>query len=189
MLEIMDTELEEVKVLVPRRFGDSRGYFFESWNRARMEDAGFVYDFVQDNHSFSALPGTVRGLHYQTPPHAQAKLVRVARGRIRDVAVDIRAGSPRFGCWTATELSEENGRQMLIPRGFLHGFVTLAPETHVLYKTDDYYAPDCDAAIRFDDPGIGIDWGMDVAQAVLSEKDAAAPGFADLQSPFSYDPA
>ncbi|RMF36481.1 MAG: dTDP-4-dehydrorhamnose 3,5-epimerase [Alphaproteobacteria bacterium] len=188
MLEIIDTAIADVKLLRPRRFADERGYFLESWNRARMAEAGFDHDFVQDNHSFSARPGTVRGLHYQAPPHAQAKLVRVACGAIRDVAVDIRRGSPDFGRWIATELSEENGLQMLIPRGFLHGFVTLRPDTHVLYKTDDHYAPECDGAIRFDDPDIGVDWGMDVTQAVLSAKDAAAPGFSGFESPFVYDP-
>lgn len=186
MLEILPTAIPEVKILVPRRFADARGHFFESWNRARMAAAGFTQDFVQDNHSYSAEAGTVRGLHYQRPPHAQAKLVRVAAGRIRDVAVDVRKGSPTFGRWVATELSAENGRQLLVPRGFLHGFATLEPQTHVLYKADDYYAPDCDGAVRFDDPALAIDWGIDPARAILSAKDAAAVPFADFDSPFVF---
>lgn len=187
MLDITLCAIPEVKLIVPRRFGDDRGWFCESWNAARMAAAGLDLAFVQDNHSFSARPGTLRGLHYQRPPHAQAKLVRVAQGAIRDVAVDVRKGSPTFGRWVANELSGENGRQMLIPAGFLHGFVTLEPDTHVLYKADDYYAPDCDGAVRFDDPDLAIDWGMDVGAAILSEKDAGAPAFADFDSPFVWE--
>jgi dTDP-4-dehydrorhamnose 3,5-epimerase len=189
MLEISATVLPEVKILVPRRFGDARGHFFESWNRARMQAAGLDLDFVQDNQSVSAAARTVRGLHYQAPPHAQAKLVRVARGRILDVAVDARTGSPRYGRSAATELSAENGRQMLIPQGFLHGFATLEPDTIVLYRADDYYAPESDGAVRFDDPLLGIDWGFDTKTAILSAKDAAAPGWAGFASPFRYDGA
>lgn len=187
MLEIIPTAIPEVKILVPRRFGDARGFFCETWNAARMAAAGLDFAFVQDNHSWSAGAGTVRGLHYQAPPHAQAKLVRAVTGRIRDVAVDVRRGSPTYGRWVATELSGENGRQMLVPRGFLHGFATLAPDTHVLYRTDAYYAPESDGSVRFDDPDLAIDWGIDPAAAVLSAKDAAAPAFAAFESPFGGD--
>lgn len=187
MLEIEATALPGVKLLTPRRFGDNRGFFSESWNKARMAEQGLGYDFVQDNHSLSARTGTVRGLHFQAPPHAQAKLVRCGRGRLFDVAVDIRKGSPTYGQWVGYELSFENGRQLLIPEGFLHGFATLQDDTEIIYKCTDYYAPECDGAVRFDDPEIGIDWGTDTSNAVLSEKDAAAPLLADFDSPFSFE--
>jgi dTDP-4-dehydrorhamnose 3,5-epimerase len=189
MLDILPTAIPDVKVLIPRRFDDARGHFSETWHRERMRAAGLDFDFVQDNHSFSALAGTVRGLHYQRPPHAQAKLVRVAVGRVRDVAVDVRRGSPSYGRWVAEELSAANGRQMLIPAGFLHGFAVLEDGTHVLYKADDHYAPECDGAVRFDDPALGIDWGIAPGAAILSDKDRAAPGFADFASPFVLGPA
>ena len=185
-LDIADTAIPEVKRIVPRRFPDSRGFFTETWNAARMAAVGLDLAFVQDNHSYSAVPGTVRGLHYQAPPMAQAKLVRVGRGAVRDVAVDVRRGSPTYGRWVAEELSAENGVQLLVPRGFLHGFVTLVPDTDVFYKVDAPYAPDCDGAVRFDDPDLGIDWGIDPARAVLSKKDAAAPLFRDFDTPFVY---
>lgn len=188
-MEIVETALPGVVKLVPRRFGDARGFFSEVWNARRMAEAGLSHDFVQDNHSYSAEAGTVRGLHYQSPPMAQAKLVRVARGAVLDVAVDVRRGSPQFGQWVAEELSAENGAQLLVPRGFLHGFVTLTPDTDVLYKVDSFYAPECDGAVRFDDPDLGIDWGMDPASAVLSEKDAKAPLFRDFATPFTYEPS
>ena len=183
-MEIVETAIPAVKVIRPRRFGDDRGFFSETWNARRMAEGGLPIAFVQDNHSYSAAAGTVRGLHYQRPPHAQGKLVRVARGRILDVAVDIRAGSASFGHWVAEELSAENGAQLWVPAGFLHGFVTLEADTDVLYKVDDYYDPECDGAIRFDDPTLGIDWGIDPARAVLSTKDAAAPAFASFDTPF-----
>ncbi len=170
----------------PRRFGDGRGFFSEVWSRRAFAEAGLEFDWCQDNHSYSAAAGTVRGLHYQAPPMAQAKLVRVARGAVLDVAVDARRGSPSFGRWVAEELSAENGVQLLVPRGFLHGFVTLVPDTDVLYKVDAHYAPDCDGAVRFDDPDLGIDWGIDPGRAVLSDKDAAAPLFRNFVTPFVY---
>ncbi|NCO22070.1 MAG: dTDP-4-dehydrorhamnose 3,5-epimerase [Rhodobacterales bacterium] len=182
-MEIEQTSLPGVIILTPRRFGDNRGFFSESWNRQRMVCAGIDIDFVQDNHSVSREVGTLRGLHFQTPPHAQAKLVRCGRGALYDVAVDIRHGSPTFGQWVGVELSFDNGKQVLIPEGFLHGFVTRAPDTEIVYKCSDYYAPDCDAAVRFDDPEIGIDWGLSGAP-VLSDKDAAAPRLADLPEYF-----
>ena len=187
-MQIETTALPGVLILTPRRFGDPRGFFSESWNRRRMEEAGLHHDFVQDNHSLSARAGTVRGLHFQAPPHAQAKLVRCGRGRLFDVAVDIRRGAPTFGQCVGVELSFENGRQLLIPAGFLHGFVTREPDTEIVYKCTDYYAPDCDGAVRFDDPDLGIDWGLEGA-AQLSEKDAAALLFKDFDSPFTWEGA
>ena len=186
---IATTSIADVKILTPARHGDARGFFSESWSAARMVDARLHYEFVQDNHSMSAQRGTVRGLHFQSPPHAQAKLVRCGRGSLLDVAVDIRKGSPTFGQWVGEVLSFENAKQLLIPQGFLHGFVTLEPDTEIIYKCDDTYAPDCDGAVRFDDPDIAIDWGMDPEQAVLSDKDAAAPYLRDFDSPFVYEGA
>ncbi|MCV3273784.1 dTDP-4-dehydrorhamnose 3,5-epimerase [Roseobacter sinensis] len=184
---IEKTRLEGVFILTPKRFGDARGFFSESWNRQRMAEAGLDYDWVQDNHSLSMQVGTVRGLHFQAPPHAQDKLVRCGRGVLYDVAVDIRRGSPTYGQWVGAELSFENGKQLLVPAGFLHGFVTRAPETEILYKCSDYYAPECDGAVRFDCPQIGIEWGLGDIEPVLSEKDAAAPGLAAFDSPFVYE--
>lgn len=183
-MQIDKTKLPGVLILTPRRFGDARGWFSEVWNKETFARQGIEYDFVQDNHSMSASVGTVRGLHFQAPPHAQAKLVRCGRGRVFDVAVDIRAGSPTFGQWVGEELSAENGRQLLIPAGFLHGFVTREPDSELLYKCSDVYAPDCDGAVRFDDPQIGVDWGAPANAIILSEKDAAAPYLADWSNPF-----
>ncbi len=152
-----------------------------------MEEHGLVYEFVQDNHSFSTETGTVRGLHYQSPPHAQDKLVRCGRGRLFDVAVDIRTGSPTYGQWFGIELSFENGKQLLVPKGFLHGFVTRDPNTEIIYKCSDYYAPECDGAIRFDDPDIGVDWELGQSQPILSDKDEAASDLADFESPFIWE--
>ena len=185
-MEIRQTAIPDVKLITPKRHGDARGFFSESWNRAALAAHGIDIDFVQDNHSLSREKGTVRGLHFQTPPHAQAKLVRCGRGALLDVAVDIRRGSPSFGQWVAEELSYENGRQLLVPVGFAHGFVTLAPDTEIIYKCSDYYAPDCDRALQFDDPEIGIDWGIDRGTALLSDKDAAAPPLSGLDLPFVY---
>ena len=184
-MEIEQTPLPGVLILTPRRFGDHRGFFCESWNRQRMVEAGIDIDFVQDNHSVSREVNTLRGLHFQSPPHAQAKLVRCGRGSLFDVAVDIRYGSPTFGQWVGVELSFDNGKQVLIPEGFLHGFITREPDTEIVYKYSDYYAPDCDGAVRFDDPDIGIDWGLSGAP-VLSDKDAAAPRLADLPEYFTW---
>jgi dTDP-4-dehydrorhamnose 3,5-epimerase len=183
---VEQTPLAGCLIITPRRFGDARGWFSEVWNRQTLRAAGIDIDFVQDNHSYSAQAGTVRGLHYQRPPHAQAKLVRCGRGAVLDVAVDVRRGSPTFGEWFATELSAENGRQILLPVGFLHGFVTRAPDTEVLYKCSDVYAPDCDGAVRWDDPALSVDWGVDPAAAILSDKDRAAPWFRDFVTPFEY---
>ena len=181
-MQIETTELDGVVILTPQRFGDARGWFSETWNAARMVAVGLGLDFVQDNHSMSAEVGTLRGLHYQRPPHAQDKLVRCTRGAIFDVAVDFRVGSASYGKWVGVDLTAENGRQLLVPKGFLHGFVTRMADTEVQYKCTDVYAPDCDGAVRWDDPDIGIDWG--VTQPVLSAKDAAAPLLRDVVSPF-----
>lgn len=183
-MEIRRTKLPDVLHLVPRRFADTRGHFTETWNAERFRDLGLSVDFVQDNQSHSTDAGTVRGLHYQSPPLAQAKLVRVVQGAILDVAVDIRRGSATYAKWVAVPLSSCAGNQLFVPAGFLHGFVTLVPDTVVVYKVDAHYAPECDGSVRFDDPTLAIDWGIDPEKAVLSEKDAAAPEFADFHSPF-----
>lgn len=184
-MHIEDTILPGIRILTPRRFGDHRGFFSESWNRRTMEENGLHFDFVQDNHSLSERSGTLRGLHFQVPPHAQAKLVRCGRGRLFDVVVDIRKGSPTYGRWLGVELSFENGCQLLMPEGFAHGFVTREPETEIIYKCTDYYAPDADGAIRWD--SCGIDWGLEGQAPILSEKDAAAPALAEFDSPFVYE--
>jgi dTDP-4-dehydrorhamnose 3,5-epimerase len=188
-MEVVNTAIPDVRRITPPRFGDARGWFSEVWNARKMAEIGVDAAFVQDNESRSAARGTVRGLHYQRPPNAQGKLVRVVRGAVLDVAVDVRRGSPTYGRWVAEELSAENGAMLWVPRGFLHGFVTLERETLVIYKVDGFYAPDCDGAIRFDDPDLGIDWGIDPADAVLSDKDAAAPAFKGFDTPFEYSPA
>lgn len=184
-MKIIETALPGVLILEPRRFGDARGWFMESWNHETLRGHGIEIDFVQDNHSYSAPGGTVRGLHYQSPPHAQAKLVRVTRGLARDVAVDVRRGSATYGRHVTVDLSAENGRQLLVPEGFLHGFATLTPDVELLYKCSDVYAPECDGAVAWDDPDLGIDWGIEAGQATLSDKDRAAPRFADWTSPYT----
>lgn len=188
-MEIRETALPGVVILVPRRLGDERGYFCEAWSARRLAEAGLDHDFVQDNESLSARAGTLRGLHYQAPPFAQAKLLRVLRGAVRDVVVDARVGSPTYGRWVAEELSAGNGAQMLVPRGFLHGFVTLEDDTQVLYKVDNPYDAASDGAVAWDDPDLGIDWGIDPARAILSAKDRVAPRFRDWRSPFRYGDA
>lgn len=186
-MDVIETRLPGVLVVTPRRFGDSRGFFSEVYNRKAYAAHGIDVEFVQDNHSLSREAGVVRGLHYQAPPHAQDKLVRVAAGRIMDVAVDVRRGSPHYGQWVGVELSAEIGNQLFVPKGFLHGFATLEPDCQVLYKCSDFYAPESDGNVRFDDPAIGIDWGIATADAILSDKDRAAPLLADFDSPFVYE--
>lgn len=186
-MQIAPTALPGVLILSPARFGDARGWFSETWNAGRMAEAGLDLAFVQDNHSFSAEKGTLRGLHFQHPPRAQDKLVRCTRGTILDVAVDIRRGSPAYGHWVGVELSAENGKQLLVPKGFLHGFLTLTPDCEVQYKCTDVYAPDCDGAVAWD--SVGIAWGLNGAQPVLSAKDAVAPPLAGFDSPFIYEGA
>ena len=186
-MQIEETSLSGVLILTPRRFGDDRGFFSEVWSREVLRARGIDINFVQDNHSLSRPVGTVRGLHFQSPPHAQDKLVRCGAGVVFDVAVDARAGSPTYGKWVGVELSAENGRQLLIPKGFLHGFVTRVPNSELLYKCSDVYAPACDGAVRFDDPDLAIDWGLDPDVAILSDKDRKAQAFADFESPFTYE--
>lgn len=176
-MKVIETKLPGVRILEPQVFGDARGWFMESWSQKKMENAGIHVDFVQDNHSFSAERGTLRGLHYQLNPMAQAKLLRVSRGAVFDVAVDIRRGSPTYAQWIGIELSAENYRQLFIPRGFAHGFITLTDNVEVQYKVDNLYAPDCDGNIRWDDPAIGVAWPF--TPVVLSEKDAIAPSLAE----------
>ena len=188
-MKVEQTGLDGVLLLTPRRFGDARGFFSESWNKRVMAEHGIDIAWVQDNHSLSIQSGTVRGLHFQAPPHAQHKLVRCGRGALFDVTVDIRKGSPTYGQWAGYEMSFENGRQLLVPAGFLHGFATLQPETEILYKCSDYYAPECDGSVRFNSPALGIDWHLGDLEPILSEKDATAQDFADFDSPFVYQGA
>ena len=183
MVEITPTALDGVLLLRPKRFGDARGWFSETWNSAQLRQAGIDLAFVQDNHSFSAESGTLRGLHYQAPPHAQTKLVRCSRGAILDAVVDARRGSPTYGRSLTQELSAENGLQLLVPAGFLHGFVTTAPDTEVQYKVTDYYDAECDGSVRWD--SAGVEWNL-ADDPILSDKDMAAITFADWQSPFEY---
>lgn len=171
----------------PKKFGDHRGFFSETYNRARLAAAGFDAEFIQDNHALSGEAGTLRGVHFQSPPFAQDKLVRVVRGRILDVAVDIRKGSPTFGDHAAVELSAENWRQLLVPAGFGHGYLTLEPGTEVIYKVTAPYAPDNDHGFLWSDPALGIDWG--IAAPILSDKDRALPVLAAIDSPFVFGDA
>ena len=169
------------------RFEDDRGWFSETYQRAKFAEAGVDDDFCQDNHSLSRPAGTIRGLHFQAPPHAQAKLVRCVRGSIWDVAVDIRKGSPTFAQWQAAELSAANGDQLYVPTGFAHGFVTLEPDTEVMYKASHIYVPECDTGIRWDCPTIAIEWPLPPEGPVLSDKDRTLPLLAGWDSPFAYD--
>ena len=176
-----------VFLVTPKRHGDHRGWFIESYNQASFSELAPVV-FVQDNHSMSLERGTLRGLHFQLPPHAQDKLVRCSRGSIFDVAVDIRRGSPTYGHWVGAELSAENGRQLFVPKGFAHGFVTLEEATEVQYKCTDFYAPTADSGLRWNDPQIDIGWPLDGDTGPhLSEKDEKQPFLADFDSPFDYD--
>ena len=183
-MDIRRFDISGPALITPRRFGDARGWFSESWNRRALEQAGlYLPGFVQDNHSMSAQTGTLRGLHYQRPPHAQGKLVRCARGALLDVAIDARRGSPHYGRWVTAELTEENGTQLWVPPGFLHGFVTRAPDTEIIYKCTGFYSPEAEGSVRWDT--LGIDWGVD--DPVLSDKDAQAQGFAGFKTPFEYE--
>ena len=187
LLEVRRLAIPEVRELVPRSFGDGRGFFREVYNRKRFaSETGVSIEFVQSNQSYSAETGTLRGLHFQAPPFAQAKLVWVVRGAIFDVAVDIRAGSPTFGRWAAVELSAEKGNQILVPAGFAHGFLTLTPETSVQYMVDAHYAPVHEGGICWDDPDLAIAWPLD-GTPKLSERDAAWPGLAEGGTPFRFE--
>ena len=173
-----------MKLVLPARFRDDRGFFSETYQRERFREYGLDAEFVQDNHSHSVKAFTIRGLHFQAPPFAQAKLVRVIRGAIVDVAVDIRKASPTYGHWVKAALSAENGLQLFVPRGFLHGFATLSPDTEVVYKVDAPYSKACDGAVLWNDPSLAIDWGIGAADVVMSPKDAEAQSFAGFLSPF-----
>ena len=183
-MQIIETEIPGVKVLVPKKFGDHRGFFSEVFSRKSAAAAGIEVDFIQDNHSLSAEKGVVRGLHYQIAPKAQDKLVRVIRGAILDVAVDIRRSSPTFGKHVAVVLSAENWKQLFVPVGFAHGFVTLEPNTEVLYKVSNDYSPNHERGIRWNDPALGIAWAITEEAAVLSEKDRKYPTLASQQDLF-----
>jgi dTDP-4-dehydrorhamnose 3,5-epimerase len=188
-MEVEATAIPEVLKLKPRYFSDARGYFVETYNARSARRAGLIAIFVQDNQSLSLKPGTVRALHFQAPPQPQAKLVRVLRGSVYDVAVDLRVYSPTYGRWVATTLTAKAGEQLFIPRGFAHGFCTLEANTEVAYKADDYYAPEWEQGLAWDDPTLAIDWPVRAADAVLSDKDRKLRRFADFASPFRYDVA
>lgn len=184
-VQVEDTAIPAVKIVTPKKHGDARGFFSETYNRAAFEEAGLRLDFVQDNCALSAAPGTLRGLHFQTPPFAQDKLLRVGRGRILDVAVDVRRSSPTFGRYVAVELSVENWRQLLVPKGFAHGYITLEPDTEVIYKTTNFYAPANDRGVAWDDPDIGIAWPLPPGGPKLSDKDTRWPRLRDAPELFA----
>ena len=184
-MNIIKTDIPEVVIVEPKVFGDNRGYFFESFSERDFSAVVREVTFVQDNESKSCY-GVLRGLHFQKPPYAQSKLVRVVKGRVLDVAVDIRRGSPTFGRYVSAELSEDNHRQFFIPRGFAHGFVVLSDEAVFQYKCDAYYAPQSEGAIAWDDPDLGIDWGVPPENVILSEKDKAHPRLKDTGELFDY---
>lgn len=175
------------KLIKPRRFADDRGWFSETYNARTYAALGVTVAFRQDNHSLSRPAGVLRGLHFQRPPHAQAKLVRCVRGAIWDVSVDIRNGSPTFGQFVAVELTAENGWQLFVPEGFAHGFITLAPETEVEYKVSDFYSPECDGGLIWNDPDLALPWPLTGAAPILSDKDQKLPRLSEFDSPFPYD--
>lgn len=178
---VMELEIPDVKLITPVKHGDSRGFFSETYNQRDLAAAGINTEFVQDNHSLSGPRGTVRGLHYQLPPFAQDKLLRVVRGSVLDIAVDVRRGSPTFGRHVSVVLSAEDWTQVLVPAGFAHGFCTLEPDTEVIYKVSDYYAPEHDRGILWNDPDLGIEWPVDAGEALLSERDRKHPRLQDAQ--------
>ncbi len=185
-MKINPTPLSGLFVITPARFGDHRGFFSESWNKSKILAEGLdLPEFVQDNHSLSQEVGTVRGLHFQSPPHAQGKLVRCGRGAVFDVAVDIRNGSPTYGHWFGTELSFDNGKQLWIPEGFLHGFMTLQKESEIAYKCTAHYAPEYDGAIKWN--SCGIDWPIENISPVISDRDENTQPFCDFVSPFEFE--
>ena len=181
-MEFIKTKIDGVVIVEPKVFGDHRGFFMESYSKREFEKAGLFYDFVQDNHSSSTVKGTLRGIHFQKGDKAQAKLVRCARGAVLDVAVDLRPSSPTYKKWVAVELSEENKRRLLISRGFGHGFVTLTDHVEFLYKADNYYAPEADGGIRWDDPELAVEWGVE--HPILSQKDENNPWLKDAVTGF-----
>lgn len=184
-VKLLDTKLPDIKIVEPDVFGDHRGWFMETWSQAKLAALGVHLNFVQDNQSYTAQKGTLRGLHFQNGEWAQAKLVRVVAGAVRDVAVDLRRGSPTFLQWIAVELSAENKRQLLIPRGYAHGFVTLTDNVEFVYKVDNDYHKESDRSVRYNDPDIGVDWGVD--DPILSAKDSGAPFYRDSDCSFIYE--
>jgi dTDP-4-dehydrorhamnose 3,5-epimerase len=185
-MDIRSTKFPGVLVLKPRRFPDARGYFVETYSQRAFREGGVAIDFVQDNQSASIYRGTIRGLHFQLPPAAQAKLVRVVRGSIYDVVVDLRRDSPTYGQWMSQELTAQSGEQIFIPGGLAHGFCTLEPDTEVAYKVDNYYAPGSESGIIWNDPTLNIRWPVALGEAILSEKDRKLGRFKDFVSPFQY---
>lgn len=185
-MEVKPTDISGVLLLKPRFFHDARGYFVETYNAASARTVGLQVAFVQDNQSLSIKSGTVRALHFQVPPKAQTKLVRVLRGSVYDVVVDLRVGSPTYGRWVAATLTARGGEQLLVPRGLAHGFCTLEPASEVAYKVDDYYARECEQGLIWNDPTLGIPWPVAAADAILSDKDRKLGRFADFVSPFRY---
>lgn len=185
-MQVTLTDLPGALLLKPRYFQDHRGYFVETYNERAAQEVGLSADFVQDNQAYSIRRGTVRALHFQVPPQAQAKLVRVLRGRIYDVAVDLRIGSPTYGRWIGATLTAQRGEQIFVPRGFAHGYCTLEDNTEVAYKVDRYYAPECEQGIVWNDPTLAVDWPIAAAEAVLSDKDQKLSRFAEFVSPFRY---
>lgn len=184
-MKFTETNLNEVIIVEPTVYGDHRGWFMETYSDSKFREAGINLNFVQDNHSFSSAKGTLRGLHYQLNPKAQTKLVRCSKGSIYDVAVDIRNGSPTYGQWFGVELSEENKKQLLVPKGFAHAFMTLTDDVEVQYKVDELYSPENDRGIIWNDPAIGIEWPIDITP-ILSEKDKKAPLLKGAESNFDY---
>ena len=185
-MNLVKTDIKDVVIIEPRVFTDGRGYFFESFRQDKLQEfLGYKVNFCQDNESKS-IKGVLRGLHYQLPPFAQTKLVRVIKGRVLDVAVDIRVGSPTFAKYVSVELSEENKKQLFIPRGFAHGFVVLSDETIFAYKVDNYYSPECDRGIAFDDTTLGVDWQLDKSELILSDKDKNQPKLSETNDLFEY---
>jgi dTDP-4-dehydrorhamnose 3,5-epimerase len=176
-----------VRLLKPKRFGDERGWFVETYNQKRLAEIGIDTAFCQDNHSLSRPVGVLRGLHFQAPPHGQVKLVRCIRGRLWDVAVDVRAGSPTYGQWVGAELSAENGHQLYVPIGFAHGFVTLEPDTEVEYKVSAFYDRDSEGGLIWNEPVLNLPWPLPPGGPILSDKDLLLPSLADFESPFAYD--
>lgn len=183
-MRIEELSIPAVRILTPKKHGDHRGFFSEVYNKKALAAAGIEIDFVQDNHSLSAEKGVVRGLHFQVPPFAQDKLVRVVRGSVFDVAVDLRRGSPTYGQHAGAVLSAEAWNQILVPIGFAHGFMTLEPDTEVIYKVSNYYAPDHDKGLLWNDPDVGVAWPIPEGDAILSDKDRTQPRFAEIVSPF-----
>lgn len=186
-MNVLETNLQDVKIIEMPVFGDHRGFFTESYTKEKFFEAGIAIDFIQDNHSLSVEPGVLRGMHFQTPEKAQTKLVRATTGVIYDVLVDIRVGSPTYGKWEGYILSEYNHRQLLVPKGFAHGFITLTPNCNVQYKVDEYYSKEHDGGIAFDDPAIGIVWPLPIDKAILSEKDTQHPTLAAFDNPFVWE--